>query len=35
MDWIDLSQDRGMWRGILKTMINLWILKIAGKFLTV
>jgi hypothetical protein len=25
VDWIDLAHDRGMGRGLLKTMINLWV----------
>jgi len=23
MDWIDLSQDRGMWRGVVNAVMNL------------
>jgi hypothetical protein len=25
MDWIDLAQDRGQWRALVKTVMNLWV----------
>jgi hypothetical protein len=25
MDWIDLAQDRGEWRALVNTVINLWV----------
>jgi hypothetical protein len=25
MDWIDLAQDRNMWRTLLTIVINLWV----------
>jgi hypothetical protein len=24
-DWIDLSQDRDLWRALVNTIINLWV----------
>jgi hypothetical protein len=33
MDWIDLAQDRDQWRVLVNTVMNLLVLKIAGKFL--
>jgi hypothetical protein len=26
MDWIDLVQDRGQWRALVNTVMNLWVL---------
>jgi hypothetical protein len=26
MDWIDLAQDRDQWRGLVNTLINLWVI---------
>jgi hypothetical protein len=26
MDWIDLAQDRDQWRGLVNTVMNLWVL---------
>jgi hypothetical protein len=34
MDWIDLAQDRGRWRALVNGVMNLRVLKNAGKFLT-
>jgi hypothetical protein len=34
MDWIDLAQDRGQWRALVSTMMNLQVPKSAGKFLS-
>jgi hypothetical protein len=34
MDWIDLAQDRGQWRAVVNTMMNLPVPKNAGKFLS-
>jgi hypothetical protein len=25
MDWIDLAQDRGQWRALVNTVMNLWV----------
>jgi len=25
MDWIDLSQDRSMWRALVNPVMNLWV----------
>jgi hypothetical protein len=25
MDWIDLAQDRGQWRSLVNTVMNLWV----------
>jgi hypothetical protein len=25
MDWIGLAEDRDQWRGLMKTVMNLWI----------
>jgi hypothetical protein len=25
MDWIDVAQDRDQWKGLVKTVMNLWI----------
>jgi hypothetical protein len=25
IDWIYLAQDRGQWRAIVKTVMNLWV----------
>jgi hypothetical protein len=32
MDWIDLAQDRGQWRALVNTVMNLWVP--FGKFLS-
>jgi hypothetical protein len=24
-DWIDLAQDRGYWRALVNTVMNLWV----------
>jgi hypothetical protein len=34
MDWIDLAQDRGQWRALVNTVMNLRIIQNAGKFLS-
>jgi hypothetical protein len=26
MDWFDLAQDRGQWRALVNTVMNLWVL---------
>jgi hypothetical protein len=26
IDWIDLAQDRGQWRALVNTVMNLWVL---------
>jgi hypothetical protein len=26
MDWVDLAQDRGEWRALVNTVMNLWVL---------
>jgi hypothetical protein len=33
MDWIVLAQDRGQWRALDNTVINLWVPYNVGKFL--
>jgi hypothetical protein len=25
MDWIDMAQDRGQWRALVNTVLNLWV----------
>jgi hypothetical protein len=25
VDWIDLAQDRGQWRALVNTVMNLWV----------
>jgi hypothetical protein len=34
MDWIDLAQDRDQWRAVVNTVMNLSVVKNAGKFLS-
>jgi hypothetical protein len=34
LDWIDLAQDREQWMALVKTVMNLRVPKIAGKFLS-
>jgi hypothetical protein len=34
MDWIHLAQDRGQWRTLVKTIMNLLVTKIAGNILS-
>jgi hypothetical protein len=34
MDWIDLAQDGDQWRALLNTVMNLWVTRNAGKFLS-
>jgi hypothetical protein len=34
MDWIDLTQDRGRWRALVNTAINLRVSLTSGKFLS-
>jgi len=33
-DWMELAQDRGGWRALVSTVMNLRVPKIAGNFLT-
>jgi hypothetical protein len=33
MNWIDLAQDRDQWRAVVKTVMNLRVPYIFGKFL--
>jgi hypothetical protein len=34
MDWIDLAQDRGQWRALVNTVMNVQVPSNAGKFLS-
>jgi hypothetical protein len=34
MAWIGLAQDRDQWRALVNTVMNLWVLRKAGKFLS-
>jgi hypothetical protein len=34
MVWIDLAQDRNMWRALLEAIMNLRVLHDAGSFMT-
>jgi hypothetical protein len=34
VDWINLSQDRDQWRTLVNMVMNLWVPKIFGKFLS-
>jgi hypothetical protein len=34
MDWIKLAQDSDRWRVIVNAVMNLWVTKNAGNFLT-
>jgi hypothetical protein len=34
MDWIDLAKDRDKWRDFVNIVMNIRVLKIAGKFLS-
>jgi len=32
--WIHVAQDRDQWRALVSTIMNLWVPKMAGNFLT-
>jgi len=34
MDWIVLAQDRDRWRNLVNAVLNCWVPKNAGNFLT-
>jgi hypothetical protein len=34
MDWIELTQDRDRWWALVKAVMNVWVPKNAGNFLT-
>jgi hypothetical protein len=34
MDWIDLAQDRGRWRAVVNSVMNIEVLQNAGCFIT-
>jgi hypothetical protein len=34
MDWTDVAQDRDQWRALVNTVMNLWVPKNVGEFLS-
>jgi hypothetical protein len=34
MVWINLAQDRDQWRGLVNTVMNVWVPQDFGKFLS-
>jgi hypothetical protein len=34
MDWIDMAKERDGWSAFVNTVLNLWVPKNAGKFLS-